>query len=122
MRTDLIVRGIPWVGLLLEYRGSASTSTLNLGWRHRLIALTCLALLGGIALRNMWIGAAAIAALVALNLSFYTLLRRKGGIVRAAVGLTLHFLHHLVAILAVPLGALSYLTRRPRVHAPSRAA
>lgn len=39
LRTDLRIHDIPWVVLLLEHRGSASLSTLNLGWRHRLSAL-----------------------------------------------------------------------------------
>jgi glycosyltransferase involved in cell wall biosynthesis len=118
LRTDLLVRGIPWVGLLLEHRGSASVSTLNLGWRHRLSAIACLALLAAAALRNVWLGALALAVLVALNLSFYRLLNRRGGLLRAAGGIALHFLHHLVAVAAVPLGTLMYLARRrqPRPH------
>ncbi|HYM24493.1 MAG TPA: glycosyltransferase family A protein, partial [Vicinamibacterales bacterium] len=114
LRTDLVVRGIPWVGLLLEHRGSASASTLNLGWRHRLSALASLLLLAGVGLWKPLIAGAAVAMLIALNLPFYALLRRKGGLLRATAGLFLHVLHHLVAVLAVPLGALNYVARPPR--------
>lgn len=118
LRTDLLVRGIPWVGLLLEHRGSASVSTLNLGWRHRLSAIACLALLAAVALTSLWGAAVALATLIGLNLSFYLLLTRRSGLRRAVSGVGLHFLHHLIAVAAVPLGTLAYLARRrhPRPH------
>jgi hypothetical protein len=119
IRTDLLVRGIPWVGLLLEHRGSTAMSKLNLGWCHRLSALACLGVLAGAAMRNVWIALAALAALIALNGSFYALLTRRTGLRRALNGIALHFLHHLVAIAAVPLGALAYLTRRRNRHSAS---
>lgn len=121
LRTDLLVRGIPWVGLLLEYRGSASTSALNLGWRHRLSALACLALVGAAALRNIWLGVAALTLLVALNFSFYGLLVRREGLPRAIGGVALHFLHQLVSVAAVPLGILTYHSRRWKARARMRA-
>jgi glycosyltransferase involved in cell wall biosynthesis len=119
LRTDLLVRGIPWVGLLLKHRGSPAVSRLNLGWRHRLSALACLAVPTAVALANPWLALAAVGALVALNLSFYTLLTHRTGFRRAVNGVGLHFLHHLVAVAAVPLGMLVYLARRrhPRPHA-----
>ena len=42
IRTDVFVRGIPWVGLLLRHRSAAVG--LNLGWRHRSSALAAVAL------------------------------------------------------------------------------
>ena len=115
VRTDLMVRGIPWVGLLLENRGSASTSTLNLGWRHRLSALTCVALLAAVALQSILGVFGALALLLALNLSFYRLLTRREGLLRAGVGVALHLVHHLVAVTAVPAGTLMYFLRRRRL-------
>ena len=111
VRTDLFVRGIPWVSLLLENRGSASISALNLGWRHRLSALACVSLLAAVALWNIWIALAALILLVALNLSFYRLLARRQGFPRFIGGIVLHFLHHLVSVVAVPLGAMAYFSR-----------
>ncbi len=114
LRTDLLVRGIPWVGLLLEHRGSASTSTLNLSWRHRLSALACVALVASLLLGYPWPAVGALALLVALNIRFYNLLTRREGLPRAAAGVVLHFLHHLVAVVAVPAGTVAYFARRRR--------
>ena len=116
LRTDLFIRGIPWVGLLLEHRGSANVSTLNLGWSHRLSALACLGLLAALALRSAWVGVPALILLLALNRTFYKLLTDREGLPRAAGGIALHFLHHLVAVAAVPLGILVYLARRRHAH------
>ena len=118
LRTDLLVRGIPWVGLLIEHRNHKQAQVLNLGWRARLTALTCLAILAAAALRSIWLVVAAIILLVALNRSFYHLLVRKEGVLRAAGGVVLHFLHNLVAIASVPLGILTYHVRQRR--APAR--
>jgi len=117
VRTDLFVRGIPWVGLLLKYRGSASMSTLNLGWRHRLSALASVALLVAVPLRNAWIALGALALLVALNFPFYRLLVRRQGLPRAVAGVALHILHHLVSVTAVILGVMAYYLRRWKTRA-----
>ena len=117
VRTDLFVRGIPWVGLLLQYRGSASTSTLNLGWRHRLSALACVVLLLAVPLRNTWIALGALALLVTLNFPFYRLLARRQGLPRAVAGVALHILHHLVSVTAVALGVLAYYWGRWKTRA-----
>ena len=120
LRTDLIVRGIPWVGLLLEHRGSRAVSKLNLGWQHRLSALACLTILTAAGFANAWLAVTAIGVLVALNLSFYMLLTRRTGLGRAINGIGLHFLHHMVAVAAVPLGTLAYIARRrTRPHSAS---
>ena len=46
---------------------------------------------------------------MALNARFYALLRRRGGIVLAAVGLPLHVLHHLVSVTAAVAGGVAHL-------------
>lgn len=109
VRTDLFVRGIPWVGLLMDRRGSASLSGLNLGWRHRISALTSVALLLGLLLRSAWLIGGAFAVLVLFNLQFYRLLLRLQKPWRAFIGIGLHAVHHLVSVLAVPLGLLAHL-------------
>ena len=122
VRTDLFVRGIPWVGLLLENRGSASVSTLNLGWRHRLSALACVALLAAVALWSIWIALAALVLLVALNFSFYRLLARRQGFPRVIGGVALHVLHHLVSVAAVLLGVVAHVSRRRTAQRPAQGA
>jgi len=110
IESDLWHRGVPWVELLLRH-GSRSAA-LNLGWRHRASAaaslLTVAALLRG-RLRTAVLG---IAALVALNRSFYALLARRRGRAEAAAGVGLHALHHLVAALSVPVALVERLRRR----------
>jgi GT2 family glycosyltransferase len=112
IRTDLTIRGIPWVDLLLQYRGKLSMSTLNLGWRHRFSALASLVVVGAVLFRSVSAAAAALALLVALNLSFYGLLFRRTGLARGVSGIALHVVHLLVGVAAVPMGVLRYLTSR----------
>ncbi len=119
LRTDLFIRGIPWVGLLIEHRGSTAASTLNLGWRHRLSAMASLALLAALVLLKFWLALAFFVALVALNAGFYGFLVGRQGLLRAICGIGLHWLHQLVTIVAVPLGVLAHLVRRRPV--PARA-
>jgi GT2 family glycosyltransferase len=109
VRTDFARRGVPWVELLLEHRGS--TSALNLGWRHRLSAVAAVsgavAIVAGRPRRALVAGA----ALVLLNAEFYALLGRRLGPRGAVAGVSLHALHHLAGAAAVPAGALRYWTR-----------
>jgi len=112
IESDLWHRGVPWVELLLRH--GARSSALNLGWRHRASAaasvFTAVALLRG-RLRTAILG---VAALVALNRSFYALLARRRGRVEATAGVGLHALHHLVAALSVPIALVEHLRRRDR--------
>ena len=112
IRTDLVVRGIPWVKLLLRHR--TGTSSLNLGWRHRLSALASLAIVAGAALQPLIVALPALALMLALNSSFYALLVRRRGVLQAIGGIGLHLVHHLVAVLALALGLTAYALRRER--------
>jgi Glycosyl transferase family 2 len=114
MRTDLESRAVPWIGLILERRGS--TTALNLGWRHRLSALASVAGALAAVRRDVRGVIGAGAALVALNRSFYALLLRRGGARLALGGVVLHALHHLVSVVAVPVGVAVYLRDRLRVR------
>lgn len=109
IRTDLLVRGAPWVGLLLRHRSTGAG--LNLGWKHRLSALAALALVVSCVLLIPLAAAGALLALVALNARFYALLVRRRGIVQGSAGIALHFVHILVSILAVALGVGLYVFR-----------
>jgi len=110
VRTDFVVRGVPWVGLLLRHRSSATH--LNLGWRHRLSALASVALVVSAAARRPFLAGGALVALVALNVPFYALLVRRRGLVMAIAGAGLHVLHHLTGLAAVPVGVLAYVRQR----------
>jgi GT2 family glycosyltransferase len=108
LRTDFARRGVPWVVLLLERRGSANA--LNLGWRHRLSAVAAVSGAVAIVAGRPRPALAAGAALVLLNADFYALLGRRLGPRGAVAGLGLHALHHLAGAAAVPAGALRYWT------------
>lgn len=102
VRTDFLLRAVPWIALQIRTR--QLDATLNMGWRHRASALLCLGL-PVLALVGPPLGApAASLVLVGLNRSFYALLLRRLGLVHGVLGVALHWLHHLVAVAAVPVG------------------
>jgi hypothetical protein len=109
VRTDLLSRGIPWVGLLLQHR--SSSGALNLGWRHRLSAGASVGGVGALAAQQLLLALLVPLLLLVLNRRFYALLLRRGGPVIFAAGVLLHALHHLTAVLAVPLGIAAYFGR-----------
>lgn len=109
--TDLHDRGAPWVELLIANRG-AGAGQLNLGWRYRLSALAALAAAAALLMRLPGRLLLALASLVALNRSFYSLLHRRLGLVGAVAGIGLHVVHQLVAVAAVLLGLARSLHRR----------
>jgi GT2 family glycosyltransferase len=107
VRTDLLRRGAPWVRLLLER--SVRSKDLNLGWRHRASAAASVGLTAGLVARRPRLLLASGAFLVALNADFYTLLYERRGLRQTAIGVPLHVLHHLVSVLAVPIGLSQHL-------------
>ncbi len=110
IRTDLLRRGVPWVQLLLQ-RDVAST-TLNLGWRHRASAAASAGCLVGVLTRKPKVAAASLAVVICLNTEFYALLYKKRGLRQTAAGPPLHVLHHLVSVVAVPIGIFQHLRRK----------
>lgn len=100
--TDLVHRGIPWVALQL--RTGRLSNTLNLGWRHRLSALAVVTSVLALLLWQPALVLVGAGLLVGLNHAFYTLLIRQLGVLQGTVGVVLHGLHHLVAVVAVPAG------------------
>lgn len=119
VQTDFVGRGIPWVVLLLRHR--KTTNALNLGWRHRASAASSLVAVGAIATRRFSLAAGTVAVFIGLNRSFHGSLLRRFGLGRAAAGVGLHGLHHLVGIASVPAGVIAFLLRgRKRVPARRR--
>src|SRR5581483_3817718 len=103
-------RGVPWVELLLRH--GARSSALNLGWRHRASAAATVVATVALVRGRLRTAALGIAALVALNRSFYALLARRRGRADATVGVGLHAVHHLVGALSVPIALVEHLRRR----------
>ncbi len=118
VRTDFARRGVPWVELLLEGRGSRSA--LNLGARHRASVAAAIALAAGLATRRPRVVVPSALALLVLNRSFYALLARRRGPGQAAAGVGLHALHHLVSAAALAAGVAANLTRRSRARRAGR--
>ena len=106
--TDFARRGVPWVALQVANR--RVSSTLNLGWRHRASALAWLTTLVAAASRRPAAAAGALGTVIVLNRRFYSLLGRRLGPVDAVIGIALHGLHHLVGVVAVPVGIVTGLT------------
>ena len=111
VRTDVLRRGAPWVALLAaSRRNDASASpretpfALNLGWRHRLSALAALGMVLSLAVRRPLVAVSFTLAMLGLNEAFYRLLLRRRGPGQAAAGVGLHLVHHLSAVVAVPIG------------------
>jgi hypothetical protein len=104
--TDLLHRGVPWTGLLLEH--GLRSASLNTSRRHRLSAAACAFGLGAAATGRPRLAALLTAAFVRLNLSFYALLLRRGGTRAALAGLGLHVLHSVTALAAAPIGAMLF--------------
>jgi GT2 family glycosyltransferase len=107
LESDFRDRGVPWVELLLRH--GTGSAALNLGWRHRLSALASVAaavsMVRGRPRGLVW----SMAALVALNASFYALLVRRRGRREAAAGVGLHVVHHLAGAASVPVGVAKHL-------------
>jgi glycosyltransferase involved in cell wall biosynthesis len=106
VQTDILRRGAPWIALLLANR--LHSTALNLGWRHRWSALSCVTAAGLLGARQPRAALTVMALFVALNLPLYRLLLRRGGVKLAATGVPLHALHHLAGTAAVPAGLLMY--------------
>jgi glycosyltransferase involved in cell wall biosynthesis len=104
VRTDLRLRGVPWVRLAL--RGRATTNELNLAWRHRVSAASCVVMVASVIRKRPGTAAASLGVLGALNYRFYRLLARRGPRYLVS-GVCLHVLHHLTSAAALVLGLLS---------------
>jgi GT2 family glycosyltransferase len=110
IRCDVLHRAAPWLTLLLS-RGRLPAS-LNLRWRHRLSALASVGLTGAVAARRYRAIVPPVALLIMLNHAFYRLLWKKLGPRRTALGVGLHVVHHLSAVVASPLALWIHLRTR----------
>lgn len=105
--TDLMRRGIPWVAM--QVRNRRMSGALNCGWSHRVSALACVVMLVAAMIGEVRLLATAASAFCVLNVSFYRLLARRRGLFDAVIGVPLHALHYLVAVVAVPIGVIAAL-------------
>jgi glycosyltransferase involved in cell wall biosynthesis len=104
LRTDFRRRGVPWTRLAL--RGRATRSGLNLAWRHRVSAATCLLILASVLRRRSMTALCWLGVMCSLNRRFYRSLAGWGPRYLVS-GVALHMIHHLTSVLAFVVGALS---------------
>lgn len=114
LRTDLLLRGMPWTDLI--WRRRSLPNTLNLRHSSRWsVGLACLLpLLTVAAVTGLlaWpIVALAALAVLALNLPFYRFLSHRGGLGFALAGIGAHWLYLWVAGLSFVLGTVAFLLR-----------
>ena len=110
IQTDFRRRGVPWTLMCLERR--SVPPTLNLSWRERASVALMLIAAGSAIRKRPRAAGGSLLAVVSLNGSFYLLLYRRMGMVRAAVGVGLHAVHRLVEVAAVPSGVALYIRQR----------
>ena len=113
VRSDLADRGVPWVRMLLR-RGRAS-SALNLAWRHRVTALLHAGTAAAVVSRRRAPRRRrCCSAPSLLNRDFYALLLRCGGLRLGGAGVLLHLVHHLTAVVSVPVGVAAHVLEAVR--------
>lgn len=110
--TDFLLRGVPWVRLLLMRRHAPVH--LNLGWRHRISAVVSLLGTSALVRRRVGLAATMAATLVALNRPFYALLLRRRGPFEATASIVAHMIHHLISLASLFAGVAIHVADRRR--------
>jgi hypothetical protein len=110
IRTDFVLRGVPWVEMCLE-RGAVPRS-LNLSWRERASTLLTVLVAPAVGLRRRRLLAWVLVGLAACDARFLWLVVKRMGPPRAAVGVGLHGLHRLIGVAAVPAGLIAHVWAR----------
>ena len=115
VRSDIWDRGIPWTQLLLRV-GSRQTD-LNLTRRLRLsvlvsYVLAILLVASVVWAPALWLAAAALLTLIALNWQYYRYFARVRGLWFAARVVPLHFIHHLCNGVSFVAGTTLFHVRR----------
>lgn len=110
LKTDLLLRGIPWVRLMATRK--QWLPQLNFTLSHRLSAILAILILllpvAAVPQPGLWIIWAALsAAFILLNLRFFSFLARKSGFWRVLPMVPLHILYYLTAALSLVMGLLS---------------
>lgn len=113
--TDFARRGVPWIAMHLRER--SLSRSLNLGWRHRATALALVAAALTALTGHVLVALPLLLAVLVLNHDLYRLLLRRQGAMAGTLGVLLHLVHHVVALLAacvaVAIWAASGFERTP---------
>jgi len=115
VRSDALERAVPWVEVMAEHR--TLTSDLNLGWRHRLLALLAFVGCGALALGRPRVALLALAAFALIDAPLIGLVARSRGGRQAAAVVPLHVAHHLAGGAGAVAGLVAVLVRRASARA-----
>jgi len=124
LRTDLLLRGVPWTILIWDRRSLPNTLNLRRGSRWSVV-LAYLAL--GFAMAALagfphwWPMALAIAIVMLLNMRFYAFLRARKGTWFMARSIAAHWLYLWVAGLSFCIGTAMYFGQKMRREVPDAA-
>jgi GT2 family glycosyltransferase len=110
IRTDFLLRGIPWVEMCLESR--TVPRSLNLSWRERTSTLLTVLAVPALGLRRRRLLGWILLGLAACDARFLWLVINRMGPPRAVVGVGLHGLHRLIGVAAVPAGLIAHVRAR----------
>ncbi len=116
LKTDLFLRGIPWVRLMKT--GGQWLPELNFTASHRISAILVL-LLGPVLAAAFfhpllwWAGLILLVTFILLNYHFFCFLARKTSFRSAALMVPLHMLYYLTASFSLALGLVSALIHGP---------
>lgn len=116
LKTDLLLRGIPWVRLMATRK--QWLPQLNLTASHRLSAIVVLLLLPAVPAALfypiLWWGFLMLSLIfILLNFRFFRFMAGRTGFWRTAAMIPLHLLYYLVAALSLALGLASALVQGP---------
>lgn len=122
-RTDVTVRAIPWVRLMLEYR--ALPNDFSLGWSQRLSLAAVWFAMGslvlGVVQPQLLIGTAlSVAVFLFLNRSVFAFLLRSRGTAFLARCIPLHFLYYVNSGVGLLLGVASYAWEKLGINTITR--
>ena len=124
LKTDLLLRGVPWT--LLLWRRRSVPNTLNLRHSSRWsVMLACLtiafALLSLLASLPWIVPVLSVALVLLLNLKFYGFLGARYGVLFALRGVAAHWLYLWIAALSFFIGTAVYLAQRFSARSPQSA-
>jgi len=116
LKTDLLLRGVPWVRLMATRK--QWLPQLNFTLSHRISAIISILILIlpalAVFLPVFWIiWTSLVAGFILLNLGFFSFLSRKAGFWKSLPMIPLHLLYYLTASLALALGLLSAWIQGP---------
>jgi cellulose synthase/poly-beta-1,6-N-acetylglucosamine synthase-like glycosyltransferase len=113
VRTDLRDRGIPWARLLMHRGAMMSSGSLNLRWTEKantvLVWLAALMLLLSPILRSvtpLWIAAACLTLVIAMNMPLWTFFARVRGPAFALLVMPAHLMYYLLNGISFGVGLL----------------